>query len=128
MAQNQPQILVKLLFLSCPALRQIRMCSFLLHVSVSVGPLGLDSYSRLLEMVRELRSHRAARSVRGCCAPPARYRLKWELGSDEAARSENLSLPLKHPSPLTLKAEVFQVIFFFFKLFVFSCSFWRPAQ
>lgn len=59
-------------------------------------------------------SHRAARSVRGCCAPPARYRLKWELGSDEAARSENLSLPLKHPSPLTLKAEVFQVIFFFF--------------
>lgn len=36
------------------------MCSsFLCQVLVSVGPLGLVSYPRLLEMVRELQKHRA---------------------------------------------------------------------
>lgn len=112
---------------------KIRMSSsFLCQVSVSVGPLGLVSYPCLLEMVRELQKHRAIEQP-GMLGDAASYLdetgQKWEWKSDETARSQNLSLSLKHPSHLFLKDEFFQVGFLSFeKLFVFSCSFWRPNQ
>lgn len=129
-----PKIFVKLLFLSYPASSQNQNV-FLFSLS-SVGTCWTPRVSLLSALTgngkgaSKAQSHWTPRYVRRCYILPGWNRS--EVGVEirwNSKKSKPQSLSLKHPSHLFLKDEIFQVGFLSFeKLFVFSCSFWRPNQ